>query len=113
MPPEHRGLSPIPRNRGSLTYRCMRSFPYALCITAFTLAALNIPPATAGPPYQTDDPDPTDTGGLEAYAIIEGDWDNGFAGSIGVEANYGAASDFQLSLGLPLDVASRPFHVSR
>ncbi|NUT00909.1 MAG: hypothetical protein HOP96_08055 [Sphingomonas sp.] len=69
--------------------------------------------AIAGPPYQTDDPDPTETGGLEAYAFVEGDWDASFAGSAGIEANYGASQNVQISLGLPLEIASRPLKVSR
>jgi hypothetical protein len=88
----------------------MNSLPQ--CLLAILLLAITTS-ANAGPPYQTDDPDPTDTGGLEAYAFVEGDWDRSFAGSAGIEANYGAAPDLQLSLGLPLDVASRPLRVSR
>jgi hypothetical protein len=87
----------------------LRPGKYALAIALLMAAA----PVAAGPPYQTDDPDPTDVDGLEAYAFVEGDWDSGFAGSAGIEANYGAAPDLQLSLGLPLDVTSAPFEVSR
>lgn len=83
---------------------------YALFAIALLLVAT---PVNAGPPYQTDDPDPTDTGGVEAYAFVEGDWDRGFGGSAGFEFNYGVSPDVQLSLGLPLDVTSRPLHVSR
>jgi hypothetical protein len=93
----------------------MKRLPCSLFAIAFTLTTGNLvaTAANAGPPYQTDDPDPTDTDGLEAYAFVEGDWDASFTGSGGIEANYGAAPNLQLSLGLPLDVASRPFEVSR
>jgi hypothetical protein len=79
----------------------------------FTIALLLAAPAVAGPPYQTDDPDPTDTGGIEAYAFSEGDWDPTYSGSLGIEANYGAAKDLQLSLGLPLDVTASPLRIGR
>lgn len=69
--------------------------------------------AVAGPPYHTDDPDPTETGGVEAYAFTEGNWDRGYSGSAAIEANFGAAKDVQLSFELPLDLTSRPSHFAR
>lgn len=68
------------------------------------VAAAILMPATlhAGPPFLTDDPEPTDTGHWEIFAPlfeIEGSGrDN--EGSLGVEINYGAAEDVQLTLGL-------------
>ena len=60
-------------------------------------------PATAGPPYVTDDPEPTRTGGWENYLYGSGtNLAAGTAGQAGVELNYGAAKDLQLSLSLPL-----------
>ena len=59
-------------------------------------------PASAGPPFQTDDPEPTDTGHWEIYApaaAIEGRGDES-SGSTGIEINYGAAPDLQLTVGL-------------
>ena len=72
-------------------------------------------PAPAGPPYLTDDPDPTDTGHYEIYAFSEGlfarrDYD----GVAGLDLNYGPVPDVQLTATLPLDVttAVRP-HIAR
>ena len=59
--------------------------------------------ARAGPPYVTDDPEPTRTGGWENYAFVSGANTPGeTAGEAGVELNYGGAKDLQLSLDLPL-----------
>lgn len=60
--------------------------------------------ASAGPPYLTDDPEPTDTGHWEIYGpYLEAEGRGpDFEGSTGVEINYGAAKDLQLTLGLPL-----------
>jgi hypothetical protein len=67
--------------------------------------ALFLYPATAwaGPPFMTDDPEPTGTGHWEIYGpIVEGEGrGSDFEGSAGVEINYGAAPDLQLTLGLP------------
>lgn len=63
--------------------------------------------AWAGPPFMTDDPEPTGTGHWEVYGpIVEGEGRGGeFAGSTGVEINYGAAPDLQLTFGLPVGFA--------
>jgi|HubBroStandDraft_2_1064218.scaffolds.fasta_scaffold29930_4 hypothetical protein len=60
-------------------------------------------PALAGPPYVTDDPEPTDPGHYEIYlfsdgATLRGDW----GGSGGIDFNYGAAPDLQLTAVLPV-----------
>jgi hypothetical protein len=60
--------------------------------------------ARAGPPFLTDDPEPTETGHWEIYAPLfeaEGSG-NDFQGSFGAEINYGPVKDVQLTLGLPL-----------
>ena len=59
--------------------------------------------AWAGPPYVTDDPQPTDLHHWEIYAFgaAEGahhDWD----GAAGLDLNYGAAPGVQLTATLPL-----------
>lgn len=64
-------------------------------------------PTLGGPPFLTDDPEPTDTGHWEIYgpAIeIEGRGAE-YGGSAGVELNYGLMPDVQLTLGLPLAFA--------
>lgn len=62
-------------------------------------------PALAGPPYVTDDPEPTDTGHFENYLFTEGTRMDGHLGSpaVGVEINYGAFEDTQLSFSFPLN----------
>ena len=67
-------------------------------------AALLTTTAQAGPPFLTDDPEPTETGHWEIYAPLfeaEGSG-NDFQGSFGAEINYGPVKDVQLTLGLPL-----------
>jgi len=61
--------------------------------------------AAAGPPFLTDDPEPTETGHWEIYApFIEAEGLGAdFEGAAGVELNYGAAPDLQLTLGVPID----------
>ncbi len=65
-------------------------------------------PAVAGPPYLSDDPEPTDVGHWEIYnfAIGAGGPDSpgtgGLAGEAGFDINYGAAKDWQLTAVLPL-----------
>jgi hypothetical protein len=60
-------------------------------------------PVYAGPPYETDDPEPTDLGHWEIYgfAALDGrrhDLD----GVAGVDLNYGAVKDLQLTATLPI-----------
>lgn len=72
---------------------------------AFVLAALLVPAAAqAGPPFLTDDPEPTDTGHWEIYGpFLEAEGAGAdFEGAVGAEINYGAAEDLQLTAGLPL-----------
>ena len=64
-------------------------------------------PAWAGPPYVTDDPEPTRTGGWENYVYLSGaNTPGATAGQAGVELNYGAATNLQLSLAVPVDYVS-------
>lgn len=63
--------------------------------------------AWAGPPFLTDDPEPTETGHWEIYGpqIDTAGKGADYAGSAGVEINYGIAPDVQLTLGLPVAFA--------
>lgn len=64
-------------------------------------------PALGGPPFLTDDPEPTERGHWEIYGPaleIEGRGGE-YGGTGGVEINYGLAQDLQLTLGLPLAFA--------
>jgi hypothetical protein len=62
---------------------------------------------SAGPPFLTDDPEPTETGHWEIYAPLleaEGRGDD-VAGAAGIEINYGAALDLQLTVAVPVAFA--------
>lgn len=60
-------------------------------------------PAVAGPPYVTDDPEPTETGHWEVYGFVSGAHKpDGTEGDGGLDINYGAARDLQLTLMLPM-----------
>ncbi len=78
---------------------------------ALALALLVIPAAaTAGPPFLTDDPVPTDTGHWEIYAPqfeAEGSGSD-FGGEFGAEINYGPVPDVQLTLDLPMAYTHGP-----
>lgn len=60
--------------------------------------------AAAGPPFLTDDPEPTETGHWEIYAPALDAAGKGrdYDGALGVELNYGAAPNVQVTVGLPL-----------
>lgn len=59
--------------------------------------------AEAGPPYVTDDPQPTDAGKYEIYLFAGGaSARDGSGGAGGIDFNYGAAPDLQLTAVLPL-----------
>src|SRR5689334_7246295 len=69
---------------------------------AFSLAVLAAP-AWAGPPYVTDDPEPTPEGGFEIYGFGGGTaTQDGSRGAGGIDFNYGGAKDLQLTVVLPL-----------
>src|SRR6185295_8606323 len=59
--------------------------------------------ASAGPPFLTDDPEPTETGHWEIYGPYADTEGRGpeQSGEVGVELNYGLTPDVQLTLGLP------------
>ena len=62
--------------------------------------------ASAGPPYQTDDPEPTDLGHWEIYAFAAGTRaEGGFDGAAGLDLNYGPLPNVQLTATLPIDFA--------
>ena len=68
---------------------------------ALMFAAL-LRPALAGPPYISDDPEPTEYTHFEIYAFNLGTVArNGTAGMTGIDFNYGAAPDLQLTAMLP------------
>jgi hypothetical protein len=59
--------------------------------------------ALAGPPYVTDDPEPTDFRHFEIYVFADGAaTHDGRAGETGIAFNYGGAPDLQLSTTVAL-----------
>jgi hypothetical protein len=60
-------------------------------------------PALAGPPYVSDDPEPTDYRHFEIYSFTSGTATRGdIGGASGIDFNYGAAPDLQLTATLPI-----------
>jgi Putative MetA-pathway of phenol degradation len=58
--------------------------------------------AVAGPPYVSDDPEPTDYQHFEIYTFTSGTTTrDGKTGQSGIDFNYGAAPDLQLTATLP------------
>ena len=65
-------------------------------------------PALAGPPYVTDDPEPTDLGHWENYTFVSGVHTPGdTSGQTGFDLNYGGFKNVQLTAVIPLDYDSR------
>jgi hypothetical protein len=59
-------------------------------------------PAIAGPPYVSDDPEPTDYKHYEIYTFSSGNATrDGRSGEMGIDFNYGAAPNLQLTATLP------------
>jgi hypothetical protein len=79
----------------------------AACATAASALAVwlvSAAPALAGPPYVSDDAEPTDLGHWEIYGFVEGSHVPGdTAGQGGLDLNYGAAKDLQLTAVLAID----------
>jgi hypothetical protein len=71
-------------------------------IVTFCIAAV-VSPAHAGPPYVTDDPEPTDYQHFEIYAFADDTATrDGRGGETGIDFNYGGAQDLQLTAVIPL-----------
>jgi hypothetical protein len=61
-------------------------------------------PALAGPPFVSDDPEPTEPGHWEIYGFATDTHVAGqSAGASGLDINYGGAKDLQLTAVLPLN----------
>lgn len=75
--------------------------PYRL-LAALALAGAATA-AYAGPPYLTDDPVPTDTGHWEIYGFAAGEGHRSdLDADVGLDLNYGAIKDVQLTATVPL-----------
>ncbi len=63
---------------------------------------LGVTPAMAGPPYLTDDPEPTDYKQFEIYTFTNGTAMRGDTnGEAGIDFNYGGAPNLQLTATVP------------
>jgi len=87
--------------------------PLLAAVATIVLATLCIAQASAGPPYLTDDPVPTDTRNWEIYTGLTYDIEaNPNAQSVGTlaqfaEFNYGALPNVQVSVSAERDVHSQ------
>lgn len=78
-------------------------WPAALALLGIASAA------SAGPPYQTDDPEPTGLGHWEIYNFVTFDGRHrDLEGEGGFDLNYGAAEGLQLTATLPLAFEHSP-----
>jgi hypothetical protein len=60
-------------------------------------------PSLAGPPYQTDDPEPTELGHWEIYSFATADGHHrDIDGAAGFDLNYGGARGLQFTATLPI-----------
>lgn len=77
----------------------------AAAIAALTAAT----PAFAGPPYLTDDPEPTEPGHWEVYAFAAAEGRHStLDADAGFDLNYGAVKGVQLTATLPLSFSHEP-----
>jgi hypothetical protein len=77
------------------------------CAAAALLALAWNGIARAGPPFVTDDAEPTDTGHWENYIYVSGANALGVtAGEGGLDINYGGYKDLQLTVVIPADYAT-------
>jgi len=83
----------------------IRSISVAFGVAALLVAA----PAVAGPPFITDDPEPTDTGHWEIYAFGDGQAEgSSMDADTGLDLNYGVVRDVQLTATVPLSFEHEP-----
>jgi hypothetical protein len=74
----------------------------AVRMSVFGTLLLGISPAMAGPPYLTDDPEPTDYKHFEIYNFTNGTATRADAsGEAGIDINYGGAPNLQLTATIP------------
>jgi outer membrane putative beta-barrel porin/alpha-amylase len=80
--------------------RAIRRFAFGLTIA---IGPACVHPAQAGPPYVSDDPEPTDYQHYEIYLFTTGsNAADGTNGESGIDFNYGALPDLQLTAVIPM-----------
>lgn len=73
-------------------------------VLAVSALSLGASAARAGPPFLTDDPEPTDLHHWEVYNFVSGASEDGETGTaLGLDLNYGPVKDVQLSATLPFE----------
>ena len=78
-------------------------WPRAARVVWPLMAAATSAVAVAGPPFVSDDPEPTDRGHWEIYTFVAGTVAAGeTVGQAGFDINYGGAQDLQLTAVVPL-----------
>jgi hypothetical protein len=79
----------------------LHAFALAVAVGCLTYGA------GAGPPFVSDDPQPTDYGHYEIYAFSQGsEARDGVGSAFGVDFNYGALPDLQLTAVIPIEMDS-------
>jgi hypothetical protein len=92
--PSANGDSQRMANRRSIRIHLLRGAGLVLVLLA--------QPAVAGPPFVSDDPEPTPYKQFEIYTFNNGtNSRDGTGGEAGIDFNYGAAPDLQLTATLP------------
>ena len=80
--------------------RGVRGFAFSCVVVVGAAIAL---PAKAGPPFVSDDPEPTDYQHYEIYLFTNGsNATDGTTGESGLDFNYGALPDLQLTAVVPM-----------
>jgi hypothetical protein len=90
--------------RVGVSARWRRVFARVFAVTVIVASLLGASiPALAGPPYFTDDPEPTDYQHYEIYAFTNGiNARDDTSGESGIDFNYGGAPNLQLTATIPM-----------
>jgi hypothetical protein len=85
------------------TMSCRQTIKLVSALSAAAAALLPPSPSFAGPPFLSDDPTPTSQHEYEIYAFANGTNARGDReGSYGIDFNYGARPDLQLTATVPV-----------
>lgn len=99
-------MSGIGSLQGMRRWDSLRRMFFGRVALLLALALAPVAPAVAGPPYETDDPVPTDAGHWEVYAFAGAEGrGSDFGGSAGLDLNFGPVKHVQLTATLPIDYA--------
>src|ERR1700692_2943630 len=97
------GIATKPNSSGGSQRQCHGCLIVRKWKIIAAATALLVRPALAGPPYVSDDPEPTDYQHFEIYTFSNGTATRSdIGGASGIDFNYGAAPDLQLTATLPI-----------